>query len=950
MPPGDPPYTSLRQTQALNSIAAVHGSDAPLFLRTCAVLAAQAPVAFRTFDDASPIDYDDLGGVPSPAYCKLMMVQIAAAVGLPIPVTACAPMPEIDHFIFSHTRMARRRFDDVQRRYVLCGLRHQGPPGLTLSVPTINPREWASWWARQATSADDLFNLHCSGVRVDIAALRACPYVPADLKDALLRGHAYSWTGCPPQCRKKNYQSCVTYATEAAVEFDRVIAAGFAEGPLDYVPWTLNPIACIVKHDPYKVRNIVDMLRSRVNENLLRTPCVLDGLPEAVASLHWGDLLWKLDMTDAFHAWALHWADADFHGWRHPRTGGYYRYRFMAFGNRQSPSWQQRWARAIQSIMRNEGLQFCCPGSPEGDYARLVLSGAYLDDFQGACRGMSPWQAALAYWSIHCTLSSYNIPVKHKKNEWPATQGEYVGFALDTRTGSVSLSHARRHKFLADVWRTVAHGPGVSVPRLAFASVIGKLQWCCTVVREGQAHMVSLYQARDLLVGAPPGGRPSDAWLPDVLCTLTPSAYNDLLWWSRRLRDACEARFLWPGELQGSMWGGGRLPPLPSDADLLTSPRLFEVLTSDASGWAGGCWWEHRSLHYPFTPAELRSALGSSSNLRELYMVPHSLAIWGHLLRGRRVLFRLDNQAAVGAVNKLASMSSPVQRLLLWLVSLLLAHNISLIARYLPGKNNERADGLSRLTGAVDDQDWRLSPSVFQLLSSLWGPFSVDACSDPLGRNSHCEVFWSALDSCLDRNWAGLHVYCNAPFRAVGAVLSHFLTCRASAPASTSAVFVLPVWLTESWWRLLAGGVVVGLYPVGSCLFTLPDWRMASRRNPVPGRRTSQGPTPWPVLMVLFPSAVSLRFEAAPHKTLPRLRGDPFWDSVLVRGLPHGIVPRLRPPAGDNGPRALPLHDLRPLLRRPRVELPAPQPGDCAPPPPPAPGELSGMGPPRHWC
>ena len=71
-----------------------------------------------------------------------------------------------------------------------------------------------------------------------------------------------------------------------------MIAAVIAESPLDYVPWTLNPIAYIIKHDPYKVRNIMDMLRSIVNGNLLRTPCdVLDGLPQAVASLHLGDHL-----------------------------------------------------------------------------------------------------------------------------------------------------------------------------------------------------------------------------------------------------------------------------------------------------------------------------------------------------------------------------------------------------------------------------------------------------------------------------------------------------------------------------------------------------------------------------------------------------------------------------------------------------------------------------------
>ena len=970
MPPGEPPdYESLRQRQVLHAIAERHGSDAPLFLRCCAALVACAPASLRLLDDVSPIEYEGPGGVPSPVYSKLMLIHIAAAAGLPVEVPVHAPVAELLRFLSDHTAMARRRFGTTQRRYLLLGLRHEGPPGLTLAVPPSSPGSWSPWWTRQATSRDDVFNRFSCGIRVNVAALRACPHVPADLKDALLYGHTYSWTGCPPQCRKKNYKSCVTFADEAAVEFDRIIAAGFAEGPLDYVPWTLNPIACIVKTSPYKVRNIVDMLRSQVNEHLLRTPCVLDGLPEAVACLQWSDLLWKLDMTDAFHSWLLHWADLEFHGWRHPRTGHYYRYRFMPFGNRQSPSWQQRWARTVQAIIRGEGLQYCVPGSAEGDYTHLVLSGAYLDDFQGACRRMTPWQAALAYWSVHCTLGDYNIPIKHAKNEWPAPRGEYVGFALDTETGLVSMPDARRAKFQAAVRELTAYGPGVSVPRLVLASVVGKLQWCCLVVREGQAHLVSAYHARDLLINTNAVSHTSAAWLPDILCSLTPEAHSDLLWWVRRLDHPCEARFLWPGETHGVLWGP-TAPPLPSDDDLFSLPRPYEVVTSDASGWAGGAWWRHRSLHYVFTAAQLQGVFGSSSNLRELYMVPCTLLAWGPFLRNQKVLFRLDNQASVGAVNRLASMSPPVQQLLLWLVSILLEFNIRLFARYLPGKRNDRADGLSRLTGAIDDQDWQLLAAVFTSLAASWGPFAVDACSDPLGRNSHCDVYWSALNSCLTHSWAGLHVYCNPPFRAAGDVLRHFLGCHASAPATTSAVFVLPVWPAESWWRCLAGGCVVGYYPPGSPLFTLPDWRLSSRANPVPRRRVSQGPTPWPVLMVLFPPAASLRFEAAPHRALPRLWGDPRRDLVLLRGLPHGIVRPLRPAARDHGPRALPVHHLRPLQpcagALPGGTAPAatssghPTPGAPAaspptapaqrPPPPPMPGEACRVDPPPPRC
>jgi hypothetical protein len=798
-------------------------------------------------------------------------------------------------FIKTHTHLGRRRFFHTQRWYLDLGLRGPAPAMLTLSVAPANPSAWPAWAARQATHRDSPAGVFFPGMRVHTAHLLASPSVPTHLRQALLEGHRLLWTGTPTGCSLRNYQSCASNVDLAAADMDRFITCGWLEGPLEYKPHVVNPMACIVKRDPsdaaviLKVRNVIDCRRSGVNEHLSRTPCLLDGLAHVVPLLQRHAGMSKIDIADAFLCWPIYAGDCDFQGVRHPVTGLFYRYRYALFGNSQSPSIQQEWARVIQHIVLTEGLRFCDPALPEGQYSNLNVAGAYLDDFMflhAAC--LSPWQQALQFWSILCTLRTYGLPVKHQKSEWPHTCREYTGVCLDTTMGTVSLSENRRRALQVGLRLTLQGGPVVL--RATLASLVGKLQWCVTVLPAGQAHLVECYKARDALV-TDLAAFTSAAWLPDVTCHLSPAARRELLWWVATLDAPCVRQVWWPGEDNACLWTKSVLPSLPPDEDLAlpSANSAFECLTTDASGWAGGAWWREHRAHLALTPQELAGHLGASSNLRELHMVPWALNLWGPDLAGSRVLIRLDNLAAVGAVNKGASMSPGFQSILLRLHSVLQTHRIQLVARHIPGVENTLADGISRLKGHVDDQDWRLDPQVHALLHARWGPFHVDACSDPLGRNAFYPTFWSELDSCLLHSWGGRHVYCNPPFRAAEEVLRHFWTCFWTAPQSSSAVFVLPVWTTASWWRLLRGGVVVGYFPAGRSLFTAPDWRSADRANPLPRTRLHRGPTRWPVVFVLFPQAAE---PGTPRRWAirRRLHGSAM-DGTWLRALPAGILP-----------------------------------------------------------
>ena len=69
--------------------------------------------------------------------------------------------------------------------------------------------------------------------------------------------------------------------------------------------------------------------------------------------------------------------------------------------------------------------------------------------------------------------------------------------------------------------------------------------------------------------------------------------------------------------------------------------------------------------------------------------------IWRQRFADQRVLFWCDNQAVVRMVNRQASRSERVMRLVRKYVLTCLEANILFCARYVPGVNNKVADALS---------------------------------------------------------------------------------------------------------------------------------------------------------------------------------------------------------------------------------------------------------------
>ena len=125
--------------------------------------------------------------------------------------------------------------------------------------------------------------------------------------------------------------------------------------------------------------------------------------------------------------------------------------------------------------------------------------------------------------------------------------------------------------------------------------------------------------------------------------------------------------------------------------------------------------------------------------------------------------------------------------------------NIVISPEWIPRENIERADYLSR---CLDSDDWLVSVNVFSMLSSKWGPYSVDRFASHL--NAKCLRFNSrwwvpgceAVDAMVqwwgkDLNWVV------PPPRLAAECINKIIQEKAKCTV------VLPYWKSAAYWTCL---------------------------------------------------------------------------------------------------------------------------------------------------
>ncbi|KAL0160303.1 hypothetical protein M9458_044028, partial [Cirrhinus mrigala] len=188
----------------------------------------------------------------------------------------------------------------------------------------------------------------------------------------------------------------------------------------------------------------------------------------------------------------------------------------------------------------------------------------------------------------------------------------------------------------------------------------------------------------------------------------------------------------------------------------------------------------------------------------------------GPLLRGKHVLVRTDNTAAVSYINRQGGvrsrcMSQLARHLLLWSQTRLK----SLRAVYIPGKLNCAADALSRQL--TSPEEWRLHRQTVQLIWSRFGEAQVDLFASR--ESFHCQLFYSLTEGPLGTNalahsWPrALRKYAFPPVTLLAQTL-----CKVREDEK-EVLLVAPFWATRTW------------FPELMLLTTASPWRIPLRQD-----------------------------------------------------------------------------------------------------------------------
>jgi len=171
-------------------------------------------------------------------------------------------------------------------------------------------------------------------MRLDPEALSRFGFSQTLVEDIRM-GYEYALSCTPPEFEKRNYLSFTENAAPARADIDRLLEAGFIEGPLPYKPHLVTPLGMIVKpgYTPgtTKYRIVVDSTATGLNEVCEDTFTKLDHVKDLLRALHPGSRISKFDLSDAFLLFPIEASQAEFLGFR-DADGDYYRYRFAPFG------------------------------------------------------------------------------------------------------------------------------------------------------------------------------------------------------------------------------------------------------------------------------------------------------------------------------------------------------------------------------------------------------------------------------------------------------------------------------------------------------------------------------------------------------------------------------------------------------------------------------------------
>lgn len=236
-------------------------------------------------------------------------------------------------------------------------------------------------------------------------------------------------------------------------------------------------------------------------------------------------------------------------------------------------------------------------------------------------------------------------------------------------------------------------------------------------------------------------------------------------------------------------------------------------LETDSSGTGWGVWMGN---HASDQAAGLWTGwvAHKSINYKELLAVGMALQSFGPRLEGKTVQILSDNITTVACINRFYSHSTELGELAqaVWVE----AHkwNIVLRAKHLSGKNNYRADYLSRIHSPYE---WKLNPRLFAQIDYQWGPHTVDRCASmlsaqlPVYNSLYHDPYTSGVDCLAQRDWRHQNNFVNPPMWMIPNIL------RVVKAQGAMATLVAPWWPAQPWFMELLNMSIDLPIPIQIC-------------------------------------------------------------------------------------------------------------------------------------
>lgn len=449
------------------------------------------------------------------------------------------------------------------------------------------------------------------------------------------------------------------------------------------------------------------------------------------------DYMITTDLKDGFHHVPVHSDHRKYLGFKYRNC--YYQWTVLPFGHNCSPYIFTKILRPVVKFLRSKGL-------------RVVL---YVDDFIL----FSPQDTIVADRDFLLdTLKKLGWSVNFSKSSLdPELKKEFIGYLIDNSGEKtvVKIPKDRIRKVKKDIKRCLNNN---FISARGLARIAGQCVSMCKCVLPAKLLLRNLYRLLNT----------KNSW-SDILY-LDKASTSDLIWWINVL----------------DKWNG-----------IVVSPEKVDIqMVTDASSFAWGAWipehqaqgfWDHYLAH-------------KHSNYRELYAVLMGLMSFLPLLENKTVQVLSDNVTTVAFLNNMGGSTPDLDQVARKIQVMAMENGIKLVATYLSGVENWKADQLSRMSSTYE---WQLHPNLFKLIDRTWGPHHIDRFASFITTQLpiYNSLFWdpgtSGVDALAQTNWGQMNNFVNAPFALLPKVLD--VICQQKAFATVIA----PKWEGQVWFTRL---------------------------------------------------------------------------------------------------------------------------------------------------